>query len=164
MRLKTFFAVPKILFHWLINLIVESPETSNLDKTALVNSRTRTFHQDNVYVEDGAVVTGGYLNAGVGGKITIKKNAIIGPNVSVVSESYDYENNTQDVKACGKLYSETVIGEGSWIGASAVILPGVKVGKGSVVGAGAVVTKDVPDFAVVVGVPAKIIKYRKSEN
>lgn len=164
MRLKTFFAVPKILFHWLINLTVESPETANLQKSALVSSRTRTFHQDNVYVEEGAVVTGGYLNAGAGGKITIKRNAILGPNVSVVSESYDYEGNLQDVKSCRKIYSETVIGEGSWVGANAVLLPGVRVGKGAVVGAGAVVTKDVPDFAVVVGVPAKIIKYRKVKD
>jgi acetyltransferase-like isoleucine patch superfamily enzyme len=57
--------------------------------------------------------------------------------------------------------SEIVIGNDVWIGQNALILPSVsRIGDGAVVGAGAVVTKDVPDFAVVVGNPAKIAKYR----
>ncbi len=52
------------------------------------------------------------------------------------------------------------IGNDVWIGANAVLLPGVKVGNGAVIGAGAVVTKDVPDYAIVVGVPAKVLRYR----
>ncbi|WP_328587761.1 CatB-related O-acetyltransferase [Niallia circulans] len=53
-----------------------------------------------------------------------------------------------------------IIGNDVWIGANAVILPDVNIGNGAVIGAGAVVTKDVPDYAVVVGVPAKVLKYR----
>lgn len=52
------------------------------------------------------------------------------------------------------------IGHDVWIGARAIIMDGVNVGNGAVIAAGAVVTKDVPDFAVVAGIPAKIIKYR----
>ncbi|DAA83497.1 MAG TPA: chloramphenicol acetyltransferase [Cyanobacteria bacterium UBA10660] len=52
------------------------------------------------------------------------------------------------------------IGNDVWIGCNAVIMAGVTIGNGAVIGAGAVVTKDVPDFAIVVGVPAKILKYR----
>jgi acetyltransferase-like isoleucine patch superfamily enzyme len=51
-----------------------------------------------------------------------------------------------------------------WIGANCVIMPGVTIGNGAIVGSGAVVTKDVPDYAIVAGVPAKIIKYRFSEE
>ena len=47
-----------------------------------------------------------------------------------------------------------------WIGARVIILPGVTIGKGAILAAGAVVTKDVPDYAVVGGVPAKVLKYR----
>jgi len=53
------------------------------------------------------------------------------------------------------------VGEGTDIGASTVVIPGVKIGKWAVVGAGAVILKDIPDYAVVVGNPGKIIKYRK---
>ena len=54
-------------------------------------------------------------------------------------------------------------GDYVFIGARAIILPGVKVGKGAIVAAGAVVTKNVPDYAVVVGNPAKIIRYVDKE-
>ena len=56
---------------------------------------------------------------------------------------------------------KVIIGDDVWIGTRVIILPGVRVGTGSIIGAGAVVTKDVPDYAIVGGVPAKIIKFRK---
>ena len=57
-------------------------------------------------------------------------------------------------------YPETNIGNDVWIGIGATILMGIQVGHGAVIAAGAVVTKDVPPYAVVAGVPAKVIKYR----
>lgn len=61
-------------------------------------------------------------------------------------------------------FKHVEIGNDVWIGFRAVILGGVKIGDGAVVGAGAVVTKDVPPYAIVGGVPAKIIKYRFCEK
>ncbi|EKO3576514.1 CatB-related O-acetyltransferase [Vibrio metschnikovii] len=58
-------------------------------------------------------------------------------------------------------YSESVIiGNDVWIAAGAVITRGIKIGDGAVIGANAVVTKDVPPYAIVAGIPAKVIKYR----
>ena len=60
----------------------------------------------------------------------------------------------------GFLRAPTVIGNDVWIGANAVVLKGVRVGDGAVIAAGAVVTRDVPPYAIVGGVPAKVIRYR----
>jgi acetyltransferase-like isoleucine patch superfamily enzyme len=57
-----------------------------------------------------------------------------------------------------------IIGNDVWVGMNAIILSGVKIGNGAVIGAGAVVTKNVPDYAIVGGVPAKILRYRYTEE
>ena len=62
------------------------------------------------------------------------------------------------------LCKPVLIRQGAWIGAGATILPGVCVGKYAIVGAGSAVTKDVPDYAVVVGNPAKVVKVLDSER
>lgn len=59
---------------------------------------------------------------------------------------------------------KTIIGNDVWIGKRAIIKAGIKIGDGAVIGAGAVVTKDVPPYAVVAGIPAKVIKYRFDEE
>lgn len=61
-------------------------------------------------------------------------------------------------------YLPIIIGNDVWIGARAMILDGVCIGDGAIVAAGAVVTKDVPPYAIVGGVPAKVIKYRFDQN
>ena len=56
------------------------------------------------------------------------------------------------------------IGHDVWIGTNVTILPSVKIGNGAIIAAGAVVTKDIPDYAIVGGVPAKVLKYRFSDD
>jgi len=68
------------------------------------------------------------------------------------------------VKERNQSYQKVIIKNDVWIGANSVIMPGVTIGNGAIIGAGAVVTKNVPDYAIVAGVPAKIIKYRFSEE
>ena len=72
-----------------------------------------------------------------------------------------------DIPMCeqGYLPEKTiVISDDVWIGGHVIILPGVHIGNGAIVGAGAVVTKDVPQYAIVGGNPAKVIKYRRSKT
>lgn len=56
------------------------------------------------------------------------------------------------------------MGNDVWVGCNSVLISGVKVGDGAIIGAGAVVTKDIPPYAIVVGVPARVIKYRFDEE
>lgn len=73
----------------------------------------------------------------------------------------DIDNQSVCYKDLNKKY---IIGHDVWIGANAILTNGVKVGNGAIIGAGTVVTKDVPDYAVVVGNPGRIIRYRFSEE
>lgn len=94
---------------------------------------------------------------------------VIGNHVDIASSIMVYNSehniNENDFAVIEKTTEEPVtIGDYVFIGPRVIILPGVKVGKGAVIGAGAVVTKDVPDFAIVGGVPAKVIGERKNKN
>ena len=85
----------------------------------------------------------------------IEDNVFLGPNATL----------TNDLMPRSKQYPDSFSGitlkKDSSIGANATLLPGVTIGEGAMVGAGAVVTKDIPDYAIVVGNPAKIIRYIK---
>lgn len=72
----------------------------------------------------------------------------------------NFINECDEKLICHEKNKKVIIGNDVWIGTNAIILPNVTVGNGAVIGAGAIVTKDVPDYAIVVGVPAKVLKYR----
>jgi maltose O-acetyltransferase len=89
------------------------------------------------------------------GGITIGNDCLIASHVSINSVTHDTKGLYRD----SVVERPVVIGNNVWIGAHAVILPGVTIGNNAIVGAGAVVTQDVAENAVVTGVPAKIIRY-----
>lgn len=88
------------------------------------------------------------------GGITIEDGVMIGPRVNIVSESHPLE----PAKRQTLVLNRVLIKRNAWIGAAATILPGVIIGENAVVAAGALVSKDVPDNAVVAGVPARVVK------
>ena len=98
------------------------------------------------------------------GGITIGDNVLIAPNCVIASCEQSFEDPHVPIFKQPVKYAPIVIGNDVWIGANAFIKCGVTVGDGCVVAAGSVVTKDVPSYAVVGGVPAKIIKYRDPEK
>jgi len=91
------------------------------------------------------------------GNIIIGRHAMLGPDVMIITGDHKIKKESFD----GYIYKDVEIGDYAWIGARAIILKGVKIGKYAIVGAGAVVTKDVPDYAIVGGNPARIIRYRE---
>ena len=76
-----------------------------------------------------------------------------------LKESFGFKKNESF-----KEYKDIFIGNDVWIGADVLVMDGVKIGNGAIIGSKAVVVKDVPDYAIAVGVPAKIIKYRFSDE
>lgn len=101
----------------------------------------------------GAIVQ---ANAHIGKHVIVNTGAQIDHDCVV----HDFAHLAPGVILCGTVH----IGEGALIGAGATVIPGIKVGKWAVVGAGAVVTKDVPDYAVVVGVPSKVVRIINPET
>lgn len=100
------------------------------------------------------VFIGNNFSASSFGGITIEDDAMIALGCTVTTVNHLQENLT---KVQGK---HVRIGQGAWIGARVTIVPGVTIGRGAVIGAGSVVTKDIPAYAVAVGNPAKVIKFR----
>lgn len=90
--------------------------------------------------------------------VTIGSRTLVGPNVSFFSGTHPLDPVVRRGTQGPELGKEIHIGEDCWIGGNVSILPGITIGRGSVVGAGSVVTKSVPDFTVVAGNPAKIIR------
>ena len=90
--------------------------------------------------------------------IVIEEDVSIGPRVMIITRTHPITQIETYDKTKSSIGTKVVIKRGAWIGAGAIILPNVTIGERAVVGAGAVVTKDVPPYTVVAGVPAKEIK------
>ena len=94
--------------------------------------------------------------------LKIEAEVGIGPGAKILGSTHTGEPWEAPIISTDLKIEPVCIGQGADIGVNATILPGVTIGVGAMVGAGAVVTEDVPPFAVVAGVPAKVIRYRNS--
>jgi len=100
------------------------------------------------------------VNADNMGEIIIGDDVMVGPNTVFRSANHEFRDPEKPIRLQGHTKGTIRVGSDVWIGANCVILSNVSIGKGVVVGAGAVVTKDVNDFEIVAGVPAKKIGSR----
>ena len=98
------------------------------------------------------------LHCTVIGPVTIGNHVNLAQGITVSALNHNFEDTRLRIDEQGVNTSEIVIDDDVWIGANAVITAGVHIGRHSVVAAGAVVTKDVPEYSVVGGVPAKVIR------
>lgn len=153
----------------------------NIADTAVVlNSTLKMYTRIKAYAEVKDSILGEYSyisqqsiinKTNIGKFCSISSGCYVGlweHNTQVSTHSfYLYEHSGEFVKGYrnyDKDYMETNIANDVWIGANALVLKGVNIGNGAIIGGGAVVTKDVPDYAVVVGNPAKILKFRYSKE
>lgn len=147
----------------------ELPSISIGDNTTILsNSRISIYNQGGDVIDDHKKLyvsigkncyIGSYFSLLVAETIEIEDNVLIASHVMITSENHginpesDIPYMDQPLNSC-----PVKIGEGTWIGEKAVILPGVIIGKKCVVGAASVVTKNIPDYSIAVGNPARVIK------
>lgn len=99
----------------------------------------------------------------VRGPVTIGDCTIIGPGFTLIAENHVFDDPDTVIRDQGTTRRGITIGRDCWIGANVTLLDGVTVGDGAIIGAGAVVVRDVDAYAVVCGVPAKVIRSRKTD-
>lgn len=102
------------------------------------------------------------VHANVPEDIIIGNHVMMAPNCIVFSRNHRYDELDKPIMFQGETpRQQTVIGDDVWIGQNVIITPGRHVARGSVIAAGSVVTKDFPEYSVIGGNPAAVIKYRK---
>jgi acetyltransferase-like isoleucine patch superfamily enzyme len=137
----------------------------NVDYRSLSGQYIKIGSTSNV---DGNTIIGSYTYIGSGcniTKATIGRYVSIGNNVTIGPGEHNLSKNSTSSHFYAQAYEELtnekcLIESDAWIGVDSIILRGVRVGYGSVVAANSVVTRDVPDYSIVAGVPAKFLKFR----
>lgn len=130
---------------WQYSVILEGAEIGEN-----CNICAHTFIENDVVIGNNVTVKSGvYLWDG----LRVEDNVFIGPNATFTNDLLPRSQKYP------KAFANITLRKGASVGANATILPGLTVGEYAMIGAGAVVTKDVPEYAVVVGNPAKIIRF-----
>ncbi len=98
-------------------------------------------------------------------KVTIGKYTMLAPNVSILGGDHIFEDPKTPIIFSGRpIMKSTKIGEDVWIGANTLIMAGITVGNGAIIAAGSIVTKDVPEYSIYGGNPAKLIRMRFNDQ
>jgi acetyltransferase-like isoleucine patch superfamily enzyme len=98
-------------------------------------------------------------------QVVLEENVLLARNVYISDHSHKYTETDMPILAQGLDNIEPVlIRQGAWLGQNVVVCPGVTIGRGTVIGANSVVTRDIPDFAVAVGSPARVVKSMECVN
>lgn len=139
-----------------IRAILADITQSNIDESVIVNLPFYSDFGRHIRIGKNVFINTGCTFTDLGG-ITIEDDVLIAPKVMIAT--VNHPENPADRR--GLILKPVVIKQGAWIGANATILGGVTIGKNAIISAGAVVSKDVPDNAIVAGVPAKIIRQIK---
>ncbi|VXB02754.1 Acetyltransferase [Flavobacterium sp. 9R] len=170
---------PRLWIKWFVN-----PFYHKKGKGAIIRYQTRLdvvpwnkfeLGEDST-IEDFSAINNGVGPVIIGDRTKIGlSNTIIGPvtvgndvrlaqNITLSGLNHNYEDVNRPIHIQGVSTAPITIGDGTWIGANVVVLAGVTIGKNCVVAAGSVVTKDIPNYAVAVGNPARILKQYNPEK
>lgn len=131
---------------------------SNIHPTTIIREGEYVTIGDNCLINHNCLIQAGKSPAGY---IKIGNYVHTGVNVMMMAFNHGFYTRAIPTKEQDYLEAPIIINDDVWIGAGSIILSGVTIGKGAIIAAGAVVNKDVPDYAIVGGVPAKVLKYRE---
>jgi len=132
-------------------LFKESAKVIRVGRGANFDNGCNIIMKANAHIGEYAVLAGPHAT------ITIGRHVSMGSHCMIIAQNHKYLEEGYD----GFEGKDVLIDDYAWIGNRVIILPGVRIGKHAIIGAGAVVSKDVPDYAIAVGNPAVVKKYRK---
>ncbi|HRV93993.1 MAG TPA: acyltransferase [Anaerolineae bacterium] len=142
-------------------VLVFHPENIEIGENVYIGHNTilKGYYQNNMVIGSGTWIGQQCFFHSAGG-LTIGENVGIGPAVKIITSSHAEEGGDKPILHSPIEFAPVIIEDDSDIGVGVIILPGVTIGRGVQVGAGAVVSKDLPDYAVASGVPARVIRMR----
>lgn len=145
-------------------VLVFHPEQIELGSDIYVGHYTilKGYYKNRMIIGDGTWIGQQCFLHSAGG-ISIGQNVGIGPGVKILTSAHELGHSDRPILHSPIAFAPVSIESGSDIGVGAIILPGVSIGRGAQVGAGAVVAEDVPAFAIVAGVPARVIGRRGAD-
>lgn len=110
-----------------------------------------SFNPGVLFIGSGEIIIGSYIHTG--------------QNLTIITSNHEYDQGNEIPYSSGRtIDKKVIINDFVWIGHNVTILQGDTIGEGAIVGAGSIVTKDVPDYGIVGGIPAKLLKYRDIEH
>lgn len=166
--IRAFFSVTNIkwlmssiayfLIHYVRGRQLAKIGKSNIHPTAIIREGEYVTIGDNCLVNHNCLIQAGKSNKGY---IHIGNYVHMGGNVMMFAFNHGFYTRDMPTKEQDYLDAPIIIEDDVWIGGGAIILAGVTIGRGAIIAAGSVVNKNVPPFAIVGGVPAKILKFRE---
>jgi maltose O-acetyltransferase len=130
-----------------------------LGENTRISHRVKIQNPENISLGRDTHITNNVILNGTG-EIEIGNDVLVGYETIIMTSGRKFLSLDLPIRKQGSELRKVVIGNDVWLGARVIVLPGVVIGDGVVVGSGAVVTKDIPPYCVVAGVPAKLIKKR----
>lgn len=134
-------------------------QMKHLGEGSRIAENVKILKEENISIGAGTSINNRTILAARAG-ITIGDNVLVGFETIIMTSTWNFQDPDVPIKLQGMTAKPVVIGNDVWIGARVMIMPGVTIGDGAVVGGGAVVTKDVPAYTIVGGVPAREIGKR----
>jgi acetyltransferase-like isoleucine patch superfamily enzyme len=139
---------------------VAERQKMKIGQKSSISSSSRFFYGENIQIGSRTNINRNCIIwAGKTAKIIIGDDCLTGPGVNIIASKY-HVKGTEKIRTYPQFEKDVIIGNDVWLGANSIILPGVRIGTGAIIGAGAVVTKDIPEYDIVAGVPAVKINSR----